>query len=281
MELPNFDTQEKLFEFLKANKSLLISKKKSVMKKADSVLYSPFASTKDGLAIKAMDVLETVDLEQIKVTAVINTTNILDSHSDVHIVGLWNKTLKEQRNLYLLQEHEMCFDKIITDDLKASVKMLSWKSLGFPEFEGSTQALIFDANIESDRNEDMFKNYLKGYVKNHSVGMQYVNLFLCINSTNNGYSEEKANWDKYIVSVVNSDKAIEQGYFWAVTEAKLIEGSAVPIGSNYATPTLSVSTTNIIEADTITSNKNEPPNDTQQNKQTINYNYLLTNLKNK
>lgn len=280
MDLSQFNTKEELFKFLKTNKSLLISKKKSVMKKADSVLYTPTTSNKDGQAIKAMDVLESVDLEQIKVSAVINTTNILDSHGDVHIVGLWNKTLKEQRNLYLLQEHEMSFDKIITDDLTASVKMLSWKSLGFPEFDGSTQALVFDANIESDRNEDMFKNYLKGYVKNHSVGMQYVSLFLCINSTDNVYSEEKANWDKYINQVVNADKAIEQGYFWAVTEAKLIEGSAVPIGSNYATPTLSVTTTNVIEADTITSTKIEPSNDTQP-KQTINYNYILQTIKQK
>lgn len=276
MEDLQFNTKEELFKYLKTNKNLLISKKKSVMKKADSISYLPIASNVKGEVVKAMDMTETVDLEQIKVSAVINTTNILDSHGDVHIVGLWNKTLKEQRNLYLLQEHEMSFDKIITDDLTASVKMLSWKSLGFPEFEGSTQALVFDANIESDRNEDMFKNYLKGYVKNHSVGMQYVTLFLCINSTDNVYSEEKANWDKYISQVVNADKAIEQGYFWAVTEAKLIEGSAVPIGSNYATPTISVNTTQNIEADNVTSN-NEPSKDTQDKSESIYY--LTNNLK--
>ena len=34
------------------------------------------------------------------------------------------------------------------------------------------------------------------------------------------------------------ETAIEKGYFWAVLEAKLIEGSAVVIGSNPVTPTL-------------------------------------------
>ena len=53
-------------------------------------------------------------------------------------------------------------------------------------------------------------------------------------------AKEKAIWDKYINQVINRDASEEQGYFWAVTEAKVIEGSAVVMGSNYATPTISV-----------------------------------------
>lgn len=51
---------------------------------------------------------------------------------------------------------------------------------------------------------------------------------------------------------VNPEVAEEKGYFWAVTEAKVIEGSAVPIGSNWITPTLSVE-----------NKDNEPPKGTQ------------------
>jgi len=40
--------------------------------------------------------------------------------------------------------------------------------------------------------------------------------------------------------VINQEEAKEQGYFWAVTEAKLVEGSAVVKGSNSYTPTLEV-----------------------------------------
>ena len=84
----------------------------------------------------------------------------------------------------------------------------------------------------------MFNQYRKGYVLNHSVGMRYVKIYLCIDSEEASYSSEKANWDKYYSQVVNKDVADEKGYFWAVTEAKVIEGSAVVKGSNCATPVM-------------------------------------------
>lgn len=265
-----------IFKHLKDNKAALIAEKKFKLKQADSISYNvPLANTK-GEVIKSGITDSSADIETIKATVVINTTNILDSHGDVHIPNIWKKSLSELKKVYLLQEHQMKFDKIITDKVKAYIKNIAWSELGFPEFKGNTQALIFESDIDSDRNEYMFEQYLKGYVNNHSIGMQYVNLFLCINSDEKYYREEKENWDKYITEVVNSDKAIEQGYFWAVTEAKIIEGSAVPIGSNYATPTMSVNTTQNIEADNVTSN-NEPSKDTQDKSESIYY--LTNNLK--
>jgi hypothetical protein len=265
-----------IFKHLKDNKDALIAEKKFKIKQSDSISYNvPLSNTK-GEVVKSGLTDSSADIETIKAVVVINTTNILDSHGDVHMPGIWNKSLKELKKVYLLQEHQMKFDKIITDKVKASVKSIAWSELGFPEFKGSTQALIFDTEIDSDRNEYMFEQYLKGYVTNHSIGMQYVNLFLCINSDEKYYREEKENWDKYITEVVNADKAKEQGYFWAVTEAKIIEGSAVPIGSNYATPTISVNTTQNIEAVDNTSSK-EPLKDTQDKSESIYY--LTNNLK--
>jgi hypothetical protein len=171
----------------------------------------------------------------------------------------------------------MNFEGVITDELKASVKSYTWSELGFLDFKGSTEALVFDAVINSDRNEYMFEQYFKGRVKQHSVGMQYVNLYLCINSDEKYYREEKNNWDKYINEVVNKQDAIDLGYFWAVTEAKVVEGSAVLRGSNYATPTLSVTTTQDIEADVVTSTKE--PQISTQTKQGLDYNYLINNFK--
>lgn len=277
MKYPQFNTKAELFKYLKENKSLLITEKKSSLKKADSISYSvPVFNAKGDVIKSAPNVLDgQVDLEEIKVSVVINTTNILDSHGDVHMKGIWTKSLKEQKNLYLLQEHNMDFEHVITDSLTASAKSYTWSELGFPEFKGNTEALIFDANVLSDRNEFMFEQYIKGYVKNHSVGMMYVNLFLCINSDEKYYREEKDNWDKYINEVVNKQDAIDLGYFWAVTEAKIVEGSAVVIGSNQATPTLSVTTTQNIEADKITSTQ-EPLKSTQQG---LDYKFLLNNLK--
>lgn len=48
----------------------------------------------------------------------------------------------------------------------------------------------------------------------------------------------KENFDKYYPDVVNKEDVDKQGYFWAVLEAKLKEGSAVLMGSNWVTPTL-------------------------------------------
>ena len=155
----------------------------------------------------------------------------------------------------------------VNDGLKAYVENIGWNKLGF-KYAGETQALIFETQIKKDRNEFMFNQYRKGYVLNHSVGMRYVKMFLCIDSNEPTYSSEKSNWDKYYQIVANKEVADEKGYFWAVTEAKVIEGSAVVKGSNFATPTLEIeieeNKTENIEAVEDTS-KIEPSNDTQEN----------------
>jgi hypothetical protein len=234
MPIPKFNTQKELFDYLVENKSLLISEKKFEMKKADSVF---FVEPAESIESKAKP---SADSNQLKVKLVINTTKILDSHGDVHIDGIWNRSVKNSRLLYLLQEHKMSFQTIISDTVKASVEELPWKSVGV-KADGTTQALVFEAIIDKDRNEYMFSQYLKGHVKNHSVGMQYIDIELAINSDDNSLKAEKRIWDKYIDQVVNRKDAEDKGYFWAVTEAKIIEGSAVPMGSNTATPTLDVS----------------------------------------
>ena len=75
------------------------------------------------------------------------------------------------------------------------------------DFEGKTQALVFNANIEKDRHEYMFKQYAKGRVKEHSVGMRYVKLELAINSESKYDVDEKEVWDKYISDIANKEQA--------------------------------------------------------------------------
>lgn len=215
---------------LKENKAILIAEKKASMKMADAIVLEPIF---EDVLINKEDSETKTDPTKLKLKVVINTTNILDSHGDVHIKGLWKKTLNENKNLFLLQEHQMKFDKIISDKIQAYTEPY--------DHDGKElEALIFETEINKDRNEFMFDQYRKGFVKNHSVGMRYMKLELAINSTDNYFREEKEIWDKYIDDVANKEKAEEQGYFWAVTEAKIIEGSAVVIGSNQVTPTLLV-----------------------------------------
>jgi len=247
LDIPKFKTNKELYTFLIENKETLLNQKKSVVKYADGI-SSNVTLIKDKETIKGVKAVNQNE-DEVSVKAVINTTGIMDSHSDVHIKGLWNKSLKENKRILHVQEHKsQQFDKIIASgsDLKAFVKDMQWQELGF-NAKGSTEALIFDSTVKSSRNKYMFEQYKDGFVDNHSVGMQYVKLELAVNDED--YEKEKNFFDKYIDSVVNKQDAIDQGYFWVVTEAKVIEGSAVPMGSNPITPTLET--------------KNEPPEGTQ------------------
>lgn len=236
-EFPNktFSTQEELFKELKDNKQSLISLKKAENKCADTYSFVEIF-TEDKESVNKAELSSSEPDSNLLVKVVINTTNLMDSHGDVHINGIWKKTLSDNKNFLHLQEHEREFDKVITDTAKASVKSMTWKSLGH-DVEGKTEALIFESEIEKKRNPFMYEQYRNGWVKNHSVGMRYVNIKLAINSDAEWDKEEKEVWDQYYDVIANKDLADAKGYFWAVTEAKIIEGSAVVMGSNPITPT--------------------------------------------
>ena len=261
-------TREEEIKYVFTNKELISSKKKNAIKRGDIIAFSPISEENiNKEVIKAGVDLSTMDMDTLRAKLVINTTNVIDSHMDCHIQGLWTKTLSESKTLYLLQEHEMEFDKIISDsvndDLVATAESISWKKLGYP-YNGETEALIFDVQIKKDVNEYMFNLYKKGRVLNHSVGMRYVKMFLCIDSDEAYYSSEKANWDKYYSQVMNKEVADEKGYFWAVTEAKVIEGSAVVKGSNEYTPVMEIEIEK--QAEQSLEIKLEPSQDTQTSK---------------
>jgi hypothetical protein len=252
MEIPQFENKAELSAFLIANKSLLIQSKRAQIKHSDVVTTSP--------TLEVVDKAEKGDPMTIK--AVINTIGVLDSHGDVHMKGIWNKTVREKKNVYLLQEHQMTFDKIISDDVKASVQQMSWKELGV-KAEGGTEALVFEAKIDEERNPFMVKQYRNGWVKNHSVGMQYVKIKMAVNDPE--LKEEYEEWNKAIDSILNKEVAEKMGYFFTVYEAKMFEGSAVPIGSNRITPTLESNLDKDTDLDA-SSQKEKPSADTSLEK---------------
>lgn len=254
-----FTSKHDLFKKLIENKDSLIAQKKMQNKYADSFEYSSILIDKKINSDKAAS-NENLDPNTLKVVSIINTTNILDSHMDVHIPGIWNKTVKENKNMLLLDQHRATFEGIISDNIQAKVKKYNWIDLGY-DAEGKTEALVFESILSKDRNPYMYEQYEKGRVKNHSVGMRYVKLSLCINSDAEWNKEEKENWDNYIDEVINKKEAEIYGYFWAVTEAKAMEGSAVVFGSNPITPTLQVKNDNEPEKST-QSHKEEPSDDT-------------------
>ncbi len=250
-EFPNkqFETKEELFKALSENKGLLKSQKKLQTKHSDSIAYS-FAINEKNEAVKSGEI-NISEVNTLRVKIVVNSCNLFDSHSDVSIDGSWNRTVKNAKRVLLLEAHKAQFDKIISDEIELKVESISWKDLGF-DFEGKTDCLVFYATIRKDRNSFMFEQYAKGYVKEHSAGLRYIQIELAINSEAEWNKEEKEIWDKYYPQIANKEDVDQYGYFWAVIEQKLMEGSAVVFGSNYATPTISV------EPVTDTSTKTDP-----------------------
>lgn len=256
MRIGDFVSKEDFFRYIKDNKSKIVSEKKSAIKYADAIDFiNVKAIEKSEFAIKENMSMDISDDGIITRNLVINTTNYLDSHLDVHIPNLWKKSISENPTTYLLKSHLRDFEYVITDSAIPYVKNMNWTDLGLNS-EGKTQALIFKAEISRERNEFMYEQYLKGYVKQHSVGMKYINIFFCVNSDDRYFIEEKKNWDKYYNEIVNKEIADKEMCFWAVTEAKLIEGSAVLFGSNPITPTLSKNKSSYTQDEPLDTTKN-------------------------
>lgn len=238
---------------IRKNLDKIIAEKKATIKLADA--YGGATVTGGGpnvieslkaFAIKAGNpmtdiqaMLKEINLPNLIVTAVANTTNWFDSHWDVHIDGNYKKTVKDnnKKGFLHLQEHKAGFAAIIDDEAKVHVENTTFKELGFP-YEGSTQALMGVSNVDPNRNFFMYNQYANGWVKNHSIGLRYVNIVYCVNSEFDGDKEYKKNWDKYYPDIANKEDVDQYGCFFAVLEIKLCEYSAVVQGSNRTTPTI-------------------------------------------
>ena len=265
-------------EELYQNKSIVLAEKMNTLQKSE-----PFS-----FCVKSIDVVEDTnkstsstskDIDKIDLEIVVNSTNFIDSHSDVHLKGTFKKSARENKTFYLLNNHQMNFENIIADskndNLKAEIKEIKASDLGFRS-DKMVECLVFKATLSKERNPFMFEQYQKGYVLQHSVGMRYIKVDLAVNSEDEMWKDEKKTWDKYIDEVLNKDVAEHKGYFWAVQEAKFIEGSAVPLGSNIYTPTIQIESKNepIIEV-TQTEIKKEPSSDDTQQRNSFSINQFL------
>jgi hypothetical protein len=245
-----FNTDKELFKALKQNKSEIISFKKSqVFKSIDkgvSVKTNKLDISKVSGALKGQ--FSDEDYYYIAV----NTTKILDSHSDLHVDGIWNKTAKEQnRKNALVDSHEMSLKTTIArrQNVEMFVADIPFSMIG-KDYEGETQALIY--KIHKDNIREEYKEFLQdGSDIEASVRMQYVNIELAMNSTEKDDEREKKVYDDNINKIANKSDFEDIKYFWVVSEAKNIgESSLVLNGSNHATGMI----------------QNEPSNDTQEQK---------------
>lgn len=213
--------------------------------------------------------IEDITSNMILVKSVINTTNIIDSHLDLHMPKIWNKTVKDNPYSYHLKQHEAKFESVISNKAKSYNEKSNFNELGL-NIDFETIININEFILQKSKMPFMFDSYIDGDVKQHSIGMIYVNMDLAY------YDEDSEKQMDYFnrmkANAVNPEVADEFGFFWVVNEAKKREGSAVVFGSNSITPTLYV--------------KNyEPPEGTQKNTKPSEdtskeiYEFLITNLK--
>jgi|SRR6185437_4674543 len=243
-----------LFDYLKTNKEALIAEKKSIVKHADPFSWSPEISrmkiTKDGSIIKA-DATGDGDLdgdadggtmipddESVHVTVVANTANWCDSQLDVLIPDCWKSSIKQRKGMIPhLHDHIHQIEAKIGEVAKIYSKDMKLTDLGLNQ-SGTTQVLIFETDVMASYNEKIFNQYKLGKINQHSIGLQYVKISLCINDKDS--EKEYDFWNKYYPQIINKDVVDARGYFWVVTEIKLLENSCVLFGSNELTPTLDV-----------------------------------------
>lgn len=241
-EAPDLDFKSKseVYDFLAKNETKIIQLKKGIIHesahkfKNDSFSYS----TKHLMINKLDSVKNEIEFKENNYYPIINTTNVIDSHGDVHLKGIWNKSAKDKnKKIYYVFDHELKSLSIIVKARDVEIKVIktTFKQLGY-DMGGDTEALTFVFNKESvihDKAED----FLNDKEMQNSIRMRYIDVVLCMNSDKTEHKEYKKNYEKYIGEISNKEDLSEMEYFYAVKQAEIVsEGSLVPLGSNRFTP---------------------------------------------
>lgn len=226
-ELHSINDKQDKISFLLQNKHA-IKKAKKDLNKTFATVYSVYTN-KSANITKQLN----IELSENEFYIVGNSIGFFDSHQDVSLKGSWDKTVKERGDrVPIIKDHVMTVDNLFADNLGTSIQNIPIRDLGF-DMDGETQ--VVGAKI-GNLSADMLEKYLKGQIKEHSVGLRYVNIDLAVNSPDDedGYKV----WTETIEQVINKQDVFDNGYYWAVREQKLIEISAVVLGSNPYTPAI-------------------------------------------
>jgi hypothetical protein len=251
-----------LFNFLIANKAGLIATKKASLKYTDALVCAPsIISAMKVSANKGLEEQEDMEEGVIKVKVVGNSAWWCDSQLDVLTDTCYDKSIKERGTLIPhIADHIHTSTNHVGDVKAVYTQKLSLKELGL-NLPGNTTCFIMETAVREDYNENTYKFYKNGKINQHSIGLQYVSIGMCINDKD--YLPEYELWKKYYDKVINKDVVDERGYFWIVPEIKIMENSCVLFGANELTPTIEVSST---EDPAAKSTGHQPPLHTDKSK---------------
>lgn len=235
----NFKTKTEMFSDLKnsykdiiADKRARIYNSKKGCEEKCSINTKPIDPKKLKIQVKG------IDIDDSYYYIAVNTTKILDAHKDLHLNGLWNKTIKEQQGkIYLVLDHEISVLTTVVrkEHIEIFVAEIPFSLLG-QKYEGVTEALIYKF-----RKDKIINNIAKEWLESGdeiqaSVRMQYIKILFALNSNDPDDKEFKKNYDQYINQIANKEDFDEIEYFWPVQEAaNKLESSLVLFGSNHVT----------------------------------------------
>ncbi len=242
----SYNNKEELFKALKENKKKIID----IKKKTIYTGYNPNEpeNSKQVVSNSQTKLINSLSSDTVKELfndtdnyfyLAVNTTRILDSHNDLHMDTIWNKSAKEQSGKnYLVDTHSLTVKNTIVypDDIEIFTAKIPFKAIN-KNYEGDTVALIYKFAKDSVRCDKIKQDLQNGKPLQASVKMQYVTMELAMNSDREEDKEEKKAFDETVNSIANlKDFNSLPLYYVIVKEAKNIhESSLVPFGSNGAT----------------------------------------------
>lgn len=254
----NFETKDEMFKELIANMDTIIDFKKSAIQKS--------CEKGAGITCKVLNGLKLDDAEKAALSMdddhyyiATNSTWILDSHEDLHVDNLWNKTVDEQQGKnYLVADHELTIDNTIVrkEHVEMLIVRLSFAALKMP-YEGYTQVLVYKVRKDKVIHQKA-KDWLdSGDSIEASVRMKYLKLLFAMDSNDPEYAPNKATYDKYYPKIANKADFEYIPYYYAILEAANVrEASLVIAGSNPATGQI-VNTKENIEPEESTQTENK------------------------
>lgn len=230
---------KELSQFLINNKGELIKQKKAALKWSEPV-------TADAIILEAIKEHGTKDAKapadtpagqgQLNVKVVANAAWWCDSQMDVLTDKSYDRSVKQRGAMIPhIADHKWLSTAHVGDVKSVYTQLINLRELGF-DAPGKTTALIFETLIREDYNAEVYKFYKRGKINQHSIGLQYFSIDLAINDPD--CEKEIDFWNKYIDKIVNKDYVTEVGYFWLISDIKVMENSCVLFGANALTPTL-------------------------------------------
>lgn len=267
IKLPDYSSQKDMFCYLRENADKLIAQKKSLPTTSDDLEFGYMKSiSKEFVGTKSVHTgLD--DKEELPVEIIANVSGWCDSHMDVMIKDSWKKSINDlgasgTKLIYHLKNHgtdyQYTTDSVIGRNASLYAKDLDLSMFNIQSDVKKAQALMMSSIVCKRYDEKAFYLYQDGEIKQHSIGLQYTKIYLCMDSTEPEDAMYKEYWDKYYPQVINKEKVDSKGFFWAVVECRILEVSAVLFGSNELTP---------VQSQGKSSTESEPSEGTQEQPQ--------------